>query len=355
MIPPAVSRPLVIFIAVAAVLATAACGRPSNGAPEDAKAERQVTVRVETVTAQAGVERLRWTATTAANAEVQLTFKGSGRIKKLNFEEGAVVKAGDVLGTLVEEDYWSYRKLASIQVRTLEPDARRLQNLAGQDALPQAEADRMQGKVNVARAQLAQADAALAGVVLRAPIDGVIEKKSVSDGDLVSPAREVGRLLDLSSVRVVVNASEAELAFLAPKTVVNLEFADPPRKTTGAVDRVSPLADFKTRTFPVTILVKNELVDGRPVLRAGLRAVVTLDRPAAPVVRVPFSAVLRGEDRRNYVYVARDGHAAAVFVRPGRLLHGRLELLEGLAPGDRLVISGQQFLRAGTPLIIRED
>ncbi|MBU1412451.1 biotin/lipoyl-binding protein, partial [Myxococcota bacterium] len=76
------------------------------------RTENQMTVRTEKLVQQATVERLRWTATTAPGAEIQLAFKGSGRIKTLNFQEGAVVKAGDLLGTLVEEDYWSYRKLA---------------------------------------------------------------------------------------------------------------------------------------------------------------------------------------------------------------------------------------------------
>jgi membrane fusion protein (multidrug efflux system) len=341
---------LLLFTALAAT----ACAETTAKNQESKTAERTVTVRVEALASRPIAERLRWTALTAANAEVQLTFKGSGRVRKLHFEEGSVVRAGDLLGTLVEEDYWSYRKLARIQVKTLEPDARRLQSLAEQEALPQAEADRMRGKVNVARAQLAQADAALSGVFLRAPIDGVIEKKAVSEGDLVSPAREVGRLLDLSQVRVVVHASDTELAVLTPGAKVELELPDPPRRTTGTVDRVSPLADFKTRTFPVTILVKNELVDGRPVLRSGLKVVVTLELPGNATLRVPFSAVLRAEDRRNYVYLVREGHAALVFVKPGRLIHGRLEILEGLAPGDVLVVSGQQFLREGTPLSIRE-
>ncbi|PKN27753.1 MAG: hypothetical protein CVU65_01385 [Deltaproteobacteria bacterium HGW-Deltaproteobacteria-22] len=319
------------------------------------RTENQVTVRTEKLVQQATVERLRWTATTAPGAEIQLTFKGSGRIKTLNFQEGAVVKAGDLLGTLVEEDYWSYRKLAQIQVRTLEPDAVRMQTLAGQDALPQAEADRMQGKVNVAKAQLRQADVALSGVFLRAPIAGVIEKKSVSEGDLVSPAREVGTLLDLSRIRVVIPASEQELTHLKPGSTVNLEFSDPEKKTTGKIDHISPLADFKTRTFPVTILVDNEFVGDKPVLRGGMKAIVTLELPGPPALRVPFSAVMRSEDRRTYVYLARSRRAAVAYVKTGRLIHGRLEILEGLAPGDELVISGQQFLREGTPVFVRDQ
>ncbi len=335
------------------LLLPTACSEPRSKGSESGAAENVVFVRTEKLASLPTVERLRWTATTAPRAEVQLMFKGSGRVKKLNFQEGDVVKADDLLGTLVEEDYWSYRQLAKVQVKTLEPDARRMQNLAGQDALPQAEADRMQGKVNVARAQLRQADAALSGVFLRAPIAGVIEKKSVSEGDLVSPAREVGRLLDLTQIRVVISASDQELGVLVPGAVVTLEFSDPGRRTTGKIDRISPLADFKTRTFPVTIVVDNEFVDGRPVLRGGMKAVVTLERPGANTLRLPFSAVLRSEDRRTYVYVARQGRAATAFVKTGRLIHGRLEILEGLSPGDEVVISGQQFLREGTPLAFR--
>jgi RND family efflux transporter MFP subunit len=337
------------------LISAAACTESGTQPQPRPIAENVVTVRTGKLAPQADVERLRWTAVTAPRAEVSLTFKGSGRIKTLHFEEGAVVKQGDLLGTLVEEDYWSYRKLAQIQVRTLEPDARRMQNLAVQDALPQAEADRMQGKVNVAKAQLRQADAALSGVFLRAPVAGVIEKKSVAEGDLVSPAREVGKLLDLSQVRVVISASERELVHLAPGATVNLEFSDPAMKTTGKIDRISPLADFRTRTFPVTILIDNEFAGDKPVLRGGMKVVVSLELPGAPALRVPFSAVLRAEDRRTYVYLVRAGRAVMTYVRTGRLFQGRLEILEGLAAGDEVVLSGQQFLREGTEVTIRAD
>jgi len=332
-----------------------ACAEPASKNRPQTTGENVVPVRTELVVSQATVERLRWTGTTAPKAEISLTFKGSGRIKKLNFSEGDVVRENDQLGSLVEEDYWSYRRLAQVQVRTLEPDARRMQNLAGQDALPQAEADRMQGKVNVAKAQLRQADAALSGVLLRAPIAGVIDQKAVSEGDLVSPAREVGKLLDLSQIRVVISASDRELVHLTPKATVNLEFSHPARRITGKVDHISPLADFKTRTFPVTILVDNEFVEGRPVLRGGMKAVVTFELPGAPTLRLPFSAVLRSEDRRTYVYLARGGRARTAYVKTGRLIHGRLEILEGLAPSDEVVVSGQQFLREGTPLVVKPE
>ncbi len=325
-----------------------------NNAPETlVRQEQPVSVFTMKVEPRRVNRDHRFFARTEPFSEIALMFKGSGRIRTLHFEEGARVKKDQLLGSLVEEDYESYRRLARIQVRTLEPDARRLQKLAEQEALPAAEAERMQGKVDVAKAQLRQADAAYSGIHLRAPADGFIEKKLVSVGDLVSPAREVARLLDLSRVQVVIPASEQELSILKPQTPVQLEFQDPPRKFASTVHRIAPLAEFKTRTFAVTILLDNEFEGNEPVFRAGMPVTVKVEHIGEDTLWVPFSSVLRDTDGRTFVYLSREGRAARVFVRTGELFDGQLRVIEGLASGDELITTGQHFLRPGTPLLIQ--
>lgn len=329
------------------VVNSAAADAPTGRVQEDV-----VPVRLETVHPRPVTQVLRWTATTMPRAEVSLTFKGSGRIRKLFFEEGAFVRKGQKLGQLVEEDYWSYAQLARVQVRTLEPDAKRLENLAAADAVPRAEAERMRGQANVARAQLRQAEAALSGVFLNAPMDGIIEKKSVSQGDLVSPAREVARLVDLSQVRVQLAASEEELAFLKPQARVKLRFFHPRWETEGFVERISPMADFRTRTFPVSVLVDNAMENGQWKLRAGMRVEVTLERPLGERITVPFPAVLQDEEGVSRVCVAENGRARCLPVQVGRLLEGRLEILQGLSAGQQVIVSGQHYLRNDSKIAV---
>lgn len=315
--------------------------------------ENKIPVRVETVHRGRIQETLRWSAVTAPKMEVALTFKGSGRIRKLLFEEGTFVRKGQLLGQLVEEDYWSYAQLARVQVRTLEPDAKRLENLADVDAVPRAEAERMRGQANVARAQLRQAEAALSGVLLTAPIDGVIEKKSVSEGDLVSPAREVAKLVDLSQLWIHLAASEQELAFLHPGTRINLRFFNPEQEIDGIVERISPMADFKTRTFSVSVRVKNEMTSkGQWKLRAGMRVTATLVRYIENCLTVPFSAVLQDEEGHTRVCLAQEGRAKCIPVKTGRLLQGRIEILDGMLDGQAVIVSGQQYLRDASKIHI---
>lgn len=331
----------------------AGCTRNVAAVPASVQ-ENIVPVRVETVRRSRVGEILRWTGVTTPKSEIALAFKGSGRIRKLFFEEGVFVRKGQILGQLAEEDYDAYVQLARVQVRTLEPDAVRFERLASADAVPGAEAERMRGKVNVARAQLRQAEAALSGVLLKAPADGIIEKKSVSEGDLVSPAREVGKLLDLSQVRVQVAVSEEELALLAPGTPVKLRFFTPAQERTGVVEKISPMADFKTRTFPVSVLVDNELEDGKWKLRAGMRVEVMLERHFENSLIVPFSTVLQDEEGHLRVCRVQDDRANCVPVKTGRLIQGRLEILEGLDDGQMVIVSGQHFLRNKTKIKIIE-
>ncbi|MBU1497546.1 efflux RND transporter periplasmic adaptor subunit [Myxococcota bacterium] len=283
-----------------------------------------------------------------------LSFKAQGRIRKLTFEEGAVVKKNDLLGIISEEDYWLARKMASIQVNTLNPDYERIVKLTEKNAIPGAEKGRMEGRLSAAKTQLLQAETALAGTILRSPADGIIVKKLISIGDLVGPSRPAGVLLDLSHMKIIINVPEDDLKYVKKDMTVNVEFPAVGIKTTGTVHYISWLVDGLTRSFPVTVRITNPLDDkGFPILRAGMSGTIRIPRPALSGIFVPFDAVMKGLDGKHFVFVNEQGRAKVRQITAGPIVSGFIQVNAGLSENDIIIVKGQQFLKNGTLLDVR--
>jgi len=185
--------------------------------------------------------------------------------------------------------------------------------------------------------------------VFRSPITGVVLEKMAVVGQMMRPGERFYRLADLSTVWVVAQIYESDLAFVTEGQAAEVRLSyGSGRIYTGVIERLLPQLDEQTRTVAARIVLANE--DG--ALRPGMFADVHLRaRLREKAVLVPESAVLRSGER-NTVFVAREG---GFFdpreVKLGLRSHdGFYEVLSGLAEGERIVVSGQFMLDSESQL-----
>lgn len=175
-------------------------------------------------------------------------------------------------------------------------------------------------------------------ITLSAPIDGVISELDARDGMAVTPGTPLFRLSGLTRVWVAAEVPEAQAAGAREGTSATVHVpAWPGRDFAGRVIAVLPSVSSTTRTLPVRIEVPN--TDG--ALSPGMYADVEL-APASErsAIAVPTEAIIHTGER-NVVIVA-DGHAyRPVEVHTGAESGGNTEVQDGLAEGDRIVLSGQ--------------
>jgi cobalt-zinc-cadmium efflux system membrane fusion protein len=190
-------------------------------------------------------------------------------------------------------------------------------------------------------------------MVLRAPRDGVVLERHVTLNEHVDTEHALFVIHDLSTVWVLASAYEKDLARLRPglKAYVRLN-AFPDLQLVGAVSALDYRVSAATRAASVRIEMANGPVKGRPVelpLRPGMFGtveVVTDSRPGRVVL--PEAAIVHeGDD--NYVFVAVPGEPGAfarkaVAVRPGA--HDVVEVVEGLDPGEAVVVKGMFTLKS---------
>jgi RND family efflux transporter MFP subunit len=203
--------------------------------------------------------------------------------------------------------------------------------------------------VEAARAQLACAQSRADKVVLRAPLDGVVAHRGIDVGDYVQNMGEVplfrivdNRLLDLT---VTVPAARSALIRVGQRLTFSTE-ALPDRTFTGTVSYVNPLFDESSRTLKVIAEVPNE----DRTLRGGLfvSGRIEVGRRAG-ILQLPREALQTWNTTTGQaeLFVVDGDVARRLQVRVGDAAAGRVEILEGLTPGARVVVRGAFNLRDG--------
>jgi Cu(I)/Ag(I) efflux system membrane fusion protein len=177
-------------------------------------------------------------------------------------------------------------------------------------------------------------------IVLHSPIAGYVTVKPVLQGAYVTPEMELYTVADLGRVWIWADVTEEEIPFVSLGQRARIEVAAAPGERTGVVSFLQPTLDAATRTLRVRFDLENP--DG--VLRPGMYATVHLERPLGEVLALPEEAVIDTGVRKVVFVEVAAGRFQPREVRLGRRGDADYEVLEGLAAGERVVVSAQFLL-----------
>ena len=279
--------------------------------------------------------------TARANEAVEITAKSANTVITIRFDEGQLVKRGDLL---VELDAAQARAdLAAAEAALAETKSAyaRSRTLLSQQALSQAQLEQIEATLLANEARVAASKARLSDTMIRAPFDGRMGLRRVSVGALVSPGAVITTLDDTSTMKVDFDVPEIFLSVLKPGLAVRAKSAAYPDESfDGSIESVDSRVDPVTRSIKVRAKLPNR--EGR--LRAGMFLTVLVTRDPLPGLVVPEQALVpeRGE---VYVFVVADGRALRRVVTIGRRSPGEVEILSGVVAGERVVIEGTQQIR----------
>jgi membrane fusion protein, copper/silver efflux system len=185
-------------------------------------------------------------------------------------------------------------------------------------------------------------------VPVRAPMDGVVTGLQAREGMYVTDSTEMFTIADLSRVWVLVDVFEDQLDWLAPGLSAEIRVpARPGRTWEGQVDYLYPELDPKARTLKVRLVFPNPDL----ALKPNMFADVTIHGGPKPrVLTVPSEALIQTGERESVVKSLGDGRFAPVDVHSGMRRRDRVEIVDGLAEGDRVVVSGQFLIDSESSL-----
>jgi RND family efflux transporter MFP subunit len=345
------------------VLATAgvwAAGRSAGGATASSDttevAARVVNVEVMTVTPGPFVDYVRTTGEVEALNDVTLSAEETGVIREFFVAKGAWVGQGEpiariddaVLKAQVEEA----RAAAGLAREQYERQRRVWEesHVGSEMALLQT-----RSQAEAAAARLAALESRLERTVIRAPVSGVFDEKTIEVGEMAMPGAKVGRVVATHKLKVTAGIPERFAAELKPGAGAQITFdIFPGREFRGRVSFAGSTVDPENRTFPVEALLDNPQGLIKPHMVANVQVVrARLEN----VMVVPQDVVLRTEDGYQVFVVAeRNGElvAEARPVKLGASYQNQVVITEGLAAGDRLVAVGQRQVDQGSRIRIVE-
>lgn len=332
--------------------------------------QQAARIRVASVAIVPFRSSVQTTGTVAFNGDrsTQVLAPVSGPIVRILANPGSVVRRGDALATVTSPDFATamaaYRKAESAY-RNAQRIADLDQQLFKNDAIPRREMEQAQTD---AAAAAADRDAALeqmralgvdaqgieavranrvAGplqAVIRAPIDGTVVEKLCNPGQLIQAATtQCFTIADLSTVWVMANVFESDLAAVAPGQEATVTSGALPSPIVGRVAYVGSLVDPASKATAVRIVTPNprDLLKRDMLVSVAIRA-----SQARNGILIPTSAVLRDDQNLPFVYLALpNNHFGRRQVTLGARVDDQYEVVAGLAAGDRIVVDGALFLQ----------
>jgi RND family efflux transporter MFP subunit len=358
-------------LAAALVLTVAAtgCGQPTKVAPKS-----PTPVHLADVAMYSSSEGLRYSASVLPFAEATISFKSAGYVtgvkqvvgaygRRRNIGAGDYVPRGAVLAQIRHQDLKNQLDQAEAAVRQAQAqhieasqNYDRAKALYATRSLTKPEFDQAQarfdstlGAVDQAKATLHQAQLTLADADLTAPFSGYILARNIELGNLTAPGTVAFTIADISAVKIGFGVPEYALRQLRLGQEFTIHSQDEPKEYKGRVTSIAAGADEKNRVFAIEVTVPNP----KSYLKPGMIASLNLTGVQnAPVPSVPLSAVVANPatSGRYAVFMAteRAGKWTA-HLRDVTLgeTHESDVAIEGLKPGEKVVVSGTADLKDG--------
>ena len=369
--PNMVRGPCTAIAFVLCALVAAGCGKEA-----EQKVEAPEVLVVDVVGRDVPVYG-EWVGTTEGNINAQIRAKVQGYLLTKPYQEGSLVKAGDVLFQLDPRPYQADLEAAKGDLARAQANrVRSEQNVARyrplvakgavsrkelEDTIQQMRAD--EASEETARAALDNARLNLDWTTVRSPIDGIAGIAQAQIGDLIAPATLMTTVSQVDPIKVYFPISEQEYLRFAGRNSSATEGANPDRpplelvladgsvyKYPGRVSAVDRQVEVQTGSLQIQSLFPNPDNVLRPGGYAKVRAVIDLRRSAAVV---PQRAVQEIQGSYQVVVVGADDKVVFRTVKMGPRSGSDWVIENGVKPGERVVVEGQQKLRDGMNVVTK--
>jgi len=329
--------------------ATEDTGDEKEGEEEEDDAKTPVPVEVAAVSEGSVSAYTSSTANLVAENEVKVLSEVEGRVLTLRVEEGDWVKNGQVLATLVRDDQAIAFKKAQLQETNARAAFDRATELVERELISREEFDKLSIDYEIAQQELAEAEWALKKTTIIAPFSGRITARMTQLGQHVRPGDELFQVTDFDPLVARIYLPERDVLGLEEGQDVQIRLdAATEVYFAGRIRQISPVVDTSTGTVKVTV----EATEPPEQVRPGSFVTVNIVREThSDALLLPREAVLR-ELQKAHVYVAEDDVAEKRAVTLGLEEGELIEVLSGVAAGDRVIVTGQGGLKDGSAVKI---
>lgn len=335
-------------VLLAAVLVQTGCdkGNSSPSSMEELHRKNGVPVRVEVIGQHAQAADMRWNAVLSGGEESTASAMVSDRVARIEYKVGDRVAGDAVVVRFPADNPAANYNQARVTFEHARTTLSRMESLYKSGGISQQELDNVRTQFQVAEANW---KATREAVNVEAPISGVITRINVTESQNVKAGDPLFTVADTRTLRARLLVTESVARLLAVGDEASAEYRGTMLK--GRVAQVDRSMESKKQAYGVILEFANP---GKTVASGSNALIRVLPRKEGNVVMIERKDLQRENDD-YYVFVAQEKKAVRRPVTIGASIDTRVEILTGLAKGDRLITASQMMLEDGSAIRVVED
>ncbi|MDR0796939.1 MAG: efflux RND transporter periplasmic adaptor subunit [Tannerella sp.] len=327
---------------------TDSSGSGGSGGPPGVRQQRALNVNAVVMNYQSLVDNTRSLADILPDEEVDLSFEMSGKITNIFFSEGAHVEKGELLAKINDRPLQAQLLKLEAQLPLANSRVERQGTLLEKDAVSKEAFETVETELEKLLADIELVKANIAQTELRAPFDGIVGLRNVSEGAWTSPSTAITKLTKIKPVKIEFPIPEQYSEDIIPGTKIIFRLTGSLEDYHAQVYAVESKIDINTRGLRARAYYPNTNESIKP----GRYASVELTKKEIKdALAVPSESIIQ-EMGRSIVYLYKSGGAIPAEIIPGLRTASQVQVVQGLTVGDTVIISGVMQLRTGLPVTI---
>lgn len=308
------------------------------------------SVKAIVLKSEAMDHKIQITGTIFPNEEVELRSEISGRITGIFFKEGTNVSKGQLLVKINDRDFQAQLKKINLQIKLAEEDEYRKSKLVEVKGISQEEYDRAASLVQTLKADADLLESQIIKTEIRAPFNGVIGLRYISEGGFIAPTSLIATMQELNPVKIEFSVPEkyADIVKVGSKVVFTITGKD--KKYMGTVYAASTKIDLNTRSLTVRAMAANP--DKTLTPGAFVKIEFTLENIQEALL-IPAEALIP-EMGGQKVFVVKNDSARSYPVETGIRTEREVQITKGLSPSDTVIITGLLQVRDKSKVKVEE-
>jgi len=313
----------------------------ANNPAQQTRRQSAPLVKVEKPLRETVIYKLQLNGDVAAIQQANIFSKVSGNLERVYVDMGSRVRRNQILALIDSTELHEQFQQVAATFYNAKVKHQRMRQLLEQNLVSKEDIDDSEAAMKVSAANFDAAKTRLNYARITAPFAGYVTKRYLDPGALVTPGNAtLFMLMDLDSVKVVVNILEKDLSRMAQikRATVTVD-AFPGKEYNGHVARTNQALDLSTRTLAVEIVIPNSAHELKPGMFATVVLVVDERHDA---ITLPTMAIMK-DDSGSYVYANANNTAQRLRINTGGEQGARTEIVAGLNGSEDIITTGQQF------------
>jgi membrane fusion protein (multidrug efflux system) len=315
---------------------------PSGGGSDQALPVNVVKLQKDTLRNQ-----LQVTGTILPNESVSLRSEISGLVSRIAFKEGQYVTKGTPLVYLNDDELQAQLQRLQYTQKLFETQENRQKQLLAREAISQEEYDIVLNQFNTALADIKLVEAQLTKTVIRAPFDGMLGLRQISEGSVIGTGDVITSVVNIDPIKIEFSIPERYANQVTVGSSVYFSTESLGEEVRGQVYAFEPQIDLATRTLKLRAQSSNKGSKFLPGMFVKIRFILEVTENA---LMVPAESVIPELSGYKVFVVGEGGKAEQRAIEIGTRTDAQVQVLSGLNEGDLVLTTGVMQVRQGMPI-----